>query len=245
MRKYGGAKRPFTGLGWVGGKSPADLVAEMLKAEAEIDNEMARVPVGWSVAPERRGEIVLHRMGRVIVQQYVTAAGLKWYEALVGEQYFHGASPRLALRAARRTFPKPPKPPTRVVGEIVAFRVWNLRGDCLTPVTRGNEYWDGPVLRADGPPELTGSSGLHSVKLDQRVMRELVADYNPSVYGFVAVYGTVVEHEAGYRSSHQAVRKLVLRFPASDAFLRILAERYQCDVKIDRGPDARLQVPEG
>lgn len=143
---------------------------------------------------------------------------------------FVGRSAQEVFRRARREFPAQRK----CVGEILAFRAWQLQGEFLQSLTR-THLWKGPIAHSNELPALENTHGLYAVKLDQAKMRNLVHDYmQAAAYGFVGLYGRVIEHEDGYRAEHLIIRKITLRIPASAAFRALLADRYQCEISVEK-----------
>ncbi len=200
-----------------------------LVADTQVDYQTTQA----EGLPAKRGETVLHSLNGVLLTRFVVGIGSATrfvYEATWRGAYAAGADQRDALARMRAKFPKV----TPRVGEIIAIRGWHLRGDCLMPLMRDNNYATGPVVKSDLEPTLENSSGLYSVKATPENLRMLIVNYSPAAYGFVGLLGRVVEHEDGYRSSNQIIRRLILRFPASDAYVKCLADRYDCEVVIEK-----------
>lgn len=186
-------------------------------------------------------EIVVHNLNGVkMTRHWRTTPRDKGFtfEITWRNGYWSGRSERDVLNKVRATFPKPAR---QVVGEIMAVRGWHLMGDVLKSLTT-DTLWEGPIIHADVTPDVPGGqdrgsshTGLYAVKPHPTIIRDLIRSYSPSVYGFVGLYGRVVEHVSGYRAQHCIVRRLILRFPASEAFIKILADRYDCDVVVEKG----------
>lgn len=173
-----------------------------------------------------RGRI-LHKIGRATLSVQVYRKqkiyDVQWDGVLIASSRHW---PQDALRKARSRVPKPSK---RVIGEILAYRGWNLIGDILQPLTRGQDYesWEGPVaVVSDFNPDDT--NGLYAVKIEHS--RDLLRSYRPLVHGIVGLSGKVVEYERGYRAQKQIVRVLRVVPPVGDVIIKALEERYQCQV---------------
>jgi hypothetical protein len=109
---------------------------------------------------------------------------------------------------------------------------WHLQSIAMRPTV----WWDGPHLQAPTPPRSGGcwcwdgesltclglpqcECGIHAYKSEQLVLsrgREFdrwairtPQDGYP-VWGTVALWGEVVEHEDGYRSEHAMIQRLVV-----------------------------------
>lgn len=171
---------------------------------------------------------VLHKIGRITLTVYVYRKQ-KIYEVLFDNNLIASARdwPQDALRKARNRMP--PKPLKKHVGEILAYRGWNLMGDILIPLSRMDDFdsWQGPVAVA---PELNenGSNGLYAVKIEYS--RLLLEGYHPAVHGIVGLSGRVIEHERGYRAQRMVIRVLRVVPPVGDIIIKALEDRYQCQV---------------
>ncbi len=172
------------------------------------------------------------------VEIYYTYRGKRLrpiYEVFLrGEFLGSGHDLRTALDNARSVIPRKPK---AITVEIIAVRSWGLMGDILLPVTRSEDYetWSGPV--ASVPREhLDGSGGLYCVRPNTKEIRTLLSQYsyNTHAYGIVALSGRVIEYEHGYRAQRAAIRTLIVIPPVSDGLLKLLADRYQCDVRREK-----------
>jgi hypothetical protein len=156
-----------------------------------------------------------------------------------------------------------PLPTRRTAEPMVCYRGWRLvedeRGPALMSVT-ANVVWDGPILRADGPPSeippfhRSGTHGIYAYPSPNRLLED-----DAAVWGEVEVFGRVIVHESGLRAENARIRRLLIRRPevsiarqtgamffrmawgtekpkhkeieATDEVLTKLAERYQCDVR--------------
>ena len=54
--------------------------------------------------------------------------------------------------------------------------------------------------------------------------------YNASIEGTVDLFGTVVEHDYGYRAECLRINKLKMLVPVEQAVHQALERRYQCEV---------------
>lgn len=186
-------------------------------------------------------EIVVHNLNGVkMTRHWRTTPRDKGftYEVTWRGGFWAGHSERDVLNKVRQTFPKPAK---QVVGEIMAVRGWRLVGDVLRSVS-SDTLWEGPVIHADVTPDdyhegrvaRSTSSGIYAVKPTPTMIKNMITTYHPDAYGFVGLYGRVVEHQNGYRAEHCVVRRIILRFPASEAYVKVLADRYDCDVVVEK-----------
>lgn len=144
-----------------------------------------------------------------------------------------------AFQRARINFPRKPR---IVRQEIMAVRGWGLMGDILTPVTRPSDYesWSGPVATAELDDEDDTGPGLYCVKPFTEAINDFLQSYNVQVYGLVALSGRVIEYELGYRAQRATVRHLIVRPPVGDIIIKALGDRYQCNVKRDKDPEATI-----
>lgn len=200
------------------------------------------------ILPEPVGSTVLHRIGRVELTKHVfkdhsiafdcsilskTSVGSL---TRIYERNFSGRSAYEALAKARRALPRPLK---QIEGEIIAMRGWSVFMDCLRSLNGGSSTCEdenlilrGPVQVSHESPTRENASGLYSVKPE--FMPDLIKSYNPPVYGVIGVYGRVVQHARGYRSSHYIIRRLAFRKPCSQEFASLFAKRYDCEVKVEK-----------
>lgn len=210
-----------------------EIMAQL--AMGKIDIDKAREMAKRHVFDPRfvKGEIehfkatIVHRLGRCLVAHYVSRKRHIWEVYWEGKLLGSGNYYQDAFRAAHSRRPKPTK---KVQGEIIAYRGWLLMGDILTPVSRNGDFrtWEGPVATTDVEPDMHNGCGLYAAKLEHA--QRLVDSYGMPVHGLVGLLGRVVEHSLGYRSSKQVVRVLRVVPPVSDGILKLLEERYQCQV---------------
>ena len=130
--------------------------------------------------------------------------------------------------------------------DFIGWRVWKIR-DWQTGLL-GAAYmdyaWEGPSIRVpDGDvAQLPLGAGYHAFKNKQaaRDYLEAYATLHAPIttdistvlaVGKVQLYGTVVEHEHGYRASHAIVRHLWVSPVWGEEMRTRLADRYQCPVE--------------
>jgi hypothetical protein len=110
-------------------------------------------------------------------------------------------------------------------GEIVAYRCWELRDGLLRSMYADFTWLPRAIEQAHKVDEHWGT-GLHAFKTLERARNEYRwAD----VYGEVALWGDVIEHEHGYRAEFAAVRKIIKvtpDIPILHLRRRILQKRY-------------------
>jgi hypothetical protein len=142
--------------------------------------------------------------------------------------------------------------PETVTGEIVAYRAWDYDFQVAEDGTVGvrlesinqDFYWDGPVTTADEVPTATNDKGLYAIRGDEH-HRENFKQYmkGAAIWGRVALSGTVVEGQYGYRAERAAIQELwvrptIDREDSSEGLCKLLADRYQCDATV-RAPKWR------
>lgn len=218
------------------GRIEADEIAALVES---LTDETTK-PSGN--APQIAGTYRLHKIGAVELAKHVFNDHSIAFELIIwrenpgfkinpqAERCFRGKSPTEVLNKARKAYPRPAQ---EVDGEIIAVRGWRLVGDLLYPLNAGNsqdrDYLSSPVATAHELPTRENASGLYAVKPEHTP--HVIDSYQLDVYGVVGMYGRVIEHEYGYRAQHYIIRRLIVRLPVSDGFMKLLAERYDCDVK--------------
>lgn len=101
------------------------------------------------------------------------------------------------------------KPETMRVGEIIAWRAWNIKNDELVSVVAESKPWSATEPMTGDP---AGGYGIHAYKgphgplLDDYAKKDSSAQW---VIGEVALWGDVIEHEEGYRAEFARVHSLV------------------------------------
>lgn len=83
---------------------------------------------------------------------------------------------------------------------------WQLR-----PVFQ-RRWWHGPHYEAPAPPRSRNSCGIHAFKTWELAADaiQIGTDSLYPVFGVVALWGKVVEHERGYRAEHAMIRRLIV-----------------------------------
>lgn len=127
--------------------------------------------------------------------------------------------------------------------DFIGWRCWKVR-DWQTGLLGAafmDYAWDGPSIRVpEGDmAQLPLGAGYHAFKNEQaaRDYLEMYATIHAPiistvlVVGKVQLYGTVVEHEHGYRASHAIVRHLWVSPVWGEEMRTRLADRYQCPVE--------------
>lgn len=84
-----------------------------------------------------------------------------------------------------------------VVGEVEAWRCWQVVGDYLASCN-GVIWLPDQPMRGDGV-DINNGSGVHAFK-DFDAAKAYAAGYGLMAVGVVHLWGTVVEHETGYRA---------------------------------------------
>lgn len=105
-------------------------------------------------------------------------------------------------------------------GEIIGYRAWLLRNDTLYSMYMDSYAWTpGGVEQAFSLNH--SMHGIHSFKHAGSALAEYAPSARsalPIVFGEVAMWGEVYEHERGYRAEFAAIRKIygIVRQPCGD-----------------------------
>jgi len=140
---------------------------------------------------------------------------------------------------------EPLKLPTRKsTTPLRGFRCWEFDGEYLCSFTH-NQRWEGPVLRADGPPEnrrpdvvrhdptTQGYHGIYAYRNLNYLFPSGSYDY---IYGIIDMGGKVVVHEQGLRGEWCTIKLLYLSLQQLinyPGIVQKLEDRYQCEVTTD------------
>lgn len=82
------------------------------------------------------------------------------------------------------------------VGEIIAWRMWQIKGNYLESYSAGHIY--GPDEPMEGDPEDYNDAGIWAFKKKKDAIKKLLQ--SGGAYGSVKMWGKIIEHEIGYRS---------------------------------------------
>lgn len=88
------------------------------------------------------------------------------------------------------------------LGEVEAWRCWNVKGGFLTSLVADNFWAPGEVMEGS-PGRDTELTGVNAFKKGSQAIRDYGADgtkKSPRVVGRIALWGEVVEHQYGYRA---------------------------------------------
>lgn len=88
------------------------------------------------------------------------------------------------------------------VGEIIAYRMWQLAGDYLQSYSM-ERIW-APEEAMTGEPSDHGDKGIWAFKEKNRAIYKMLQCSN-AVYGSVKLWGKVIEHELGYRAEYAKI----------------------------------------
>ncbi len=98
-------------------------------------------------------------------------------------------------------------------GEIIAYRAWRLRGGYLHSMFVEGYRWNPQATEHADRTSVNIGLGLHAFKELDRAMDEYGFYSYPGaiavVYGEVALWGTVYEHEEGYRAEYARITKII------------------------------------
>ncbi len=127
--------------------------------------------------------------------QHCTQAGLQHYGQIYGGQAYAEPPPvkRLEVEAI-------------IPGEIIAWRLWRLKEGRLHSYYMDHIAWPhGEPLQVDERVGDYSGSGIHAYKTLKNLKHRYcfafgMASIDQVVYGKVALWGEVVEHEEGYRA---------------------------------------------
>jgi hypothetical protein len=134
-------------------------------------------------------------------------------------------APNLMAAVATDAPPKPLPVSDIIVGEIIAWRGWKIRNGYLSSFSQ-NTVWPPkePVTGKVGSGE--HDAGVYAFKDRRKLFDFLGGESQHMVWGSVALWGDVVEHELGYRAENAAIRSLDGWYPNSSADLSELRRTY-------------------
>lgn len=92
------------------------------------------------------------------------------------------------------------------VGEIIGWRMWQLKGDYLMSYSADRIYAPGEPMK--GEPSDYNNEGIWAFKEKNRALQKMLKGIGPSVYGSVKMWGKIIEHELGYRSEFASVASI-------------------------------------
>lgn len=131
----------------------------------------------------------------------------------------------------------PPLAKGLVAGPIIGWRVWKIRTDgILLSVTQQCEWPVGTPLIGD--PKQGGTEGVYATKTRDDLAKHPYG--RDCIYGTVALWGKVIEHEKGYRAQYAYPLVLDLsspspmpgfpRSPRRSKLAESIRENYGCEV---------------
>lgn len=98
-----------------------------------------------------------------------------------------------------------------LIGEIVAWRAWHVESGYLKSYSQDVVWPPGEPVTGKVPSGEDGG-GIHAFR-DRRRLFEFMKNGGPMVWGSVALWGDIVEHELGYRAENAAVRSIDGSYP--------------------------------
>lgn len=122
-----------------------------------------------------------------------------------------------ALFAQQAAVARPPIKDAGIrAGEIIAYRAWTWEGGLLRSMAANFAWIPGEI--AHGVP--SQGVGVHAFK----TLGDTVGQYGsyghsaerPIVFGTVALWGDVIEHEKGYRAEFGAVEAVLMVMPGDE-----------------------------
>jgi hypothetical protein len=94
-------------------------------------------------------------------------------------------------------------------GEITAYRAWRVHSDGLLHSMYVDHYaWTPKGIERVNHLDSYGGDGIHAYK----TMEQCEAEYGPyglTVYGEVALWGEVIEHDHGYRAQYARITEII------------------------------------
>lgn len=123
-------------------------------------------------------------------------------------------------------------------GEIIGYRAWKLYGGLLHSMYASFIWFPGVVEKAHKIDEHWGT-GLHAFK----TLAEARTQYDyADVWGEVALWGDVYEHEKGYRAEYAVVRRII-RVSPDIPILRIRARMLSRRYRLMHPPEDSASEP--
>lgn len=120
----------------------------------------------------------------------------------------------LAQQAARS---RPPIEDAGIrAGEIIAYRAWMWSRGLLRSMAANFAWIPGEIVGGD---PIKAGLGVHAFKTLGDAVGQyggFANDTNAVVFGTVALWGDVIEHEKGYRAEFGAVRSIVMVWPSDE-----------------------------
>jgi len=177
------------------------------------------------------------QMQAYMQQAYLGAAGQQQYNNLA-QQGLGNIAQQHQLRAGpginQTNGAEPHLPPLKTegirLGEIIAWRGWRLTSSGFLKSMSADVIWP-PGEPMEGK---TKSSEEHNGCYAYKTARDFLKNHEGSgldVYGKVALWGDVIEHELGYRAQFAKVVSIehFLKAPAPHKlFIKDLREKYGC-----------------
>lgn len=133
-------------------------------------------------------------------------------------------------------------PTETAFGEIEAYRVWRVTPDEHLKSASAEIMWfPGIPMHANSSREYGGGSdnwitsdlGIHAFKAPYEALKYAAGNGSPWAYGKVKMWGTVIEHDLGYRAEYASVFSLtgILGVFAGDRLVLLdrLRQIYQTD----------------
>lgn len=104
----------------------------------------------------------------------------------------------------------PPLPTTTTLGELIGYRLWRITQQGMLESVAMRATWM-PGIPMEGVPKDHNSAGVYSFKSVCSRLRDCLNEYGwpyGGALGRVALWGTVIEHEWGYRASHARIEAI-------------------------------------
>jgi hypothetical protein len=171
----------------------------------------------------------------------ITAFTYPWSAGVWSGQLLSGPAPAKPQKPA-------PLPVRQSAVPIYGWRTWEIEDDVLASVTMGTR-WEGPVLRADGPPDdhnPHAHGGTHGIYSYRTARQALNYGSGVQVVGRIVLSGRVVRHTEGFRAEVATMDRLYVPPRAyRRGRIKALRDRYQCPVYTDWRKFARKERNDG
>lgn len=113
-------------------------------------------------------------------------------------------------------------------GEIIAYRSWMVRDGELHSTFHKFKWMPGGLECVDGVKALKNGYGFYAFKDEGRARSEAMNEMASVTFavGSVYIWGEIVEHETGYRSTHAAIKSIDFVNPINTQLLERLRAAY-------------------
>lgn len=99
--------------------------------------------------------------------------------------------------------PQPLKTEAIKLGEIIAFRGWNITEGGFLKSMSANVIWGPGEVMEGKTKSMEEHCGVYAFKTAKDFLSQLADDMD--IYGRVALWGDIIEHENGYRAQYAKI----------------------------------------